>query len=177
MSKIAPLLALLCLSITARPQNLTYSIPVCQTYTNCYTASTGPVVLSAAGTAATIQQPATGPWQQVAGVKLTVQCSVACAVTRSKGGTAATSTAAQTSIVQSPLQPLGPTTALFQFFTASDSSGGTTVDVVNVAAGETKVFDLSDVGMSPGPTRQPYTVSIGAITGTANITFYLAARP
>jgi hypothetical protein len=148
---------------------------------NCYTASTGSVSLSGAGTAATIQQPSTcnttpGSCQQVIGIKATVQCSVACTVTRTKDGTVASATSAQSSIVQSPAQPQGTVTPLMKFFTASNASGGTTIDVVNVPAGGMQTYDLSDVFMPANGASQTYTISVSSITGTANITFYVGLK-
>lgn len=156
-------------------------VPLCQAV-NCYTASTGNITLNSAATAATIQQPAscagtlsTNTCAQVVGVKAAVLCSVACTITRTKDGTGATTTAAQASIIQSPAQPNGRVTPLVLFYTASNASGGTTIDVVNAQAGVPVLYDLSDVtfGTNPGQT---YTISIGSITGTANITYYLAIK-
>jgi|ERR1700722_1807347 len=154
-------------------QNL--QTPPCQVY-NCYTASTGNVSLTSASTAATIQQAATNPFPFY-GIKATVQCTVTCIVTRSKDGTAATATLSQSSIVQSPAVPAGRSTPLtMQFYTASNASGGTTIDVITINNGGILVFDMSDVSFGSVP-GQTYTISIGAITGTANITFYVGVKP
>jgi|HubBroStandDraft_2_1064218.scaffolds.fasta_scaffold22609_3 hypothetical protein len=149
----------------------TNPLPICQ-QANCYTASTGSVSLSGAATAATIQQPAV-PSQIIYGVKASIQCSVACVVTRTSNPTsvgAATTTAG--TIVQSPARPLGAVAPTTLFFTASNQSGGTVIDVTNVAAGSEQLFDLSDVVIGAAPSAG-YTISVGSITGTANITFYL----
>ncbi len=148
--------------------------PPCQ-QRNCYTASTGNVTLTAAATAATIQQAAAGPFQTVRGIKATVYCSVPCIATRTKDGTPATTTAAQAKIVASPLQPNGYAAPTFLFFTASNAAGGTAIDVTNIPAGVTQIFDLTDVGFGAQPS-QTYTISIAAITGQAAITFYVTAQ-
>jgi hypothetical protein len=153
-------------------QQLVSPVPPCQQM-NCYTATTGNVSLSTAGTAATLQQPTAAPFQQLYGVKASVYCSVACVVTRSKNGTAATTTAG--SFVQSPLQPFGTIAALALFYSASNAGSGTTIDIQNVQAGETRILDLSDVFLGPSANAS-YTLSIGSITGTVNITFYVGLK-
>lgn len=163
------LLALLAIPLFGQQTN---PPPACQ-QVNCYTASTGNVSLTSAATAATIQQPATAPYQQVYGIKAVVQCSVACTVTRSKDGSAASATAG--TVVQSPAQPGGRVAPLMLFFAASNASGGTTIDVTNVQAGVMQVFDLSDVVFGSVP-NQTYTVAVGAVTGTVNISFYVGLK-
>jgi hypothetical protein len=172
---------LLFLALPIFAQQFNSPTPICQVM-NCYTASTGNVSLSGAGTAATIQQPTScagttnsNTCQQVVGIKASVYCSVACVVTRSKDGTAATATAAQSSIIQSSAMPAGKVTPLVLFYTASNASGGTTVDVTNVPAGTTLLYDLSDVTFGTNPS-QTYTISVGSITGTANITYYMGLK-
>ena len=167
-TRLIPLLALAALQLAHAQQG-----PPCA-QNNCYTASTGNVTLTAAATAATIQQPAAGPFQQVTGVKAAVYCSVPCAITRTTGGTAATTTAAQSKIVQSPRQPAGYAAPRFLFFTASNAAGGTVIDITN-NPGTTQIFDLTDVALGSTPA-QTYTISIAAITGTASITFYVTAQ-
>lgn len=143
--------------------------PACQQIP-CYVATTGNVALTAAATAATIQQPAAAPFNQVFGIKATVYCSVACVVTRSYGGSTATVTAG--TVQKGPNVRAAP---YLLFFTGSDSTGGTTVDVSNLAAGETRIFDLSDLRMGAQPNFN-YTIAVGSITGTANITYYLGLQ-
>lgn len=165
---------LLALFTLLAQQNL--QTPPCQVY-NCYTASTGNVTLVSAGTAATIQQPITTAPFPFNALKATVQCSVTCVVTRSKDGTAATTTLSQSSIVQSPATPSGKSTPLtMQFYTASNASGGTTIDVNTINGGGILAFDMSDVSFGAVP-GQTYTIAVGSITGTANITFYVGVRP
>ena len=154
--------------------------PICQT-TNCYVATTGNVSLNSAATAATIQQPsscagtsATNTCPQVYGIKASVYCSVACVVTRNYGCTTAASATAGT-VTQSPFGPFGKVTPLLLFFTASNASTCTTIDVTNLGAGQTMLYDLSDVVMGTIP-NQNYTIGVGSITGTANITFYVGLK-
>jgi hypothetical protein len=144
-------------------------VPPCQQIP-CYVATTGNVALTATATAATIQQPSAAPFNQVFGIKATVYCSVACPVTRSYGGSTATVTAG--TVQKAPSVQKAP---YLLFFTGSDSTGGTTVDVSNLAAGETRIFDLSDLRMGGQPNFN-YTIAVGSITGTANITFYLGLQ-
>ncbi len=142
-----------------------------------YIATTGKVSLSGAATAATLQQPTDGSGTQVffprstqggaPPVGASVQCSVACVVTISRNGTAATATAGTVTSVN-PNQPA----AAVKFFTASNAGSGTTLRVFNVQAGGEYPIDLSDLTLpntNLGTTN--ITISVASLTGDVNITF------
>lgn len=130
-----------------------------------YSASTGNVSLSAAGTALTIQQPATNA-SVVNFETATIYCSVACVVSQAQNGTAATATAG-TAVAISPSGPAAAATV----WTASNVGAGTSVPpAINLSAGSTLVLDLSKVTLPHGGSQVNYTISVGSITGTANIT-------
>ena len=148
-------------------------------------ATTGDVSLNGAGTTATIQQPATGA-QQVQLEQIVVYCSVACNVTQTANGTAATATAGTIqAILPNPLsssaQPVVPNVT---FWTASNVGAGTaqagifhigglgTQDFcLSTACGALRTVYLAIPPGSPGGNAN-YSVTISSITGTANITFY-----
>lgn len=143
-----------------------------QPYT--YIATTGNVSLSGATTAATLQQPiATSnplpvsfPASPATGAS--VYCSVACTATIISGtGTSGAATATAGTV--NPTVVNYPT-AVVQFFTASNYSGGTTLVTYNLAAGQTLTLDMSS--MKLGGAFSNITIAISSITGTANITFY-----
>jgi len=146
-----------------------------------WSASTGDVSLSTAATAATLQQPASNG-SDVTIDQVTVYCSVACAVSQAAAGAAATTTAGTVY----PILPAQTNLAApVNFFTASNvGSGIAQAGVTHVPAGGTAVLCLSracgaagDVVIGRGGgTASNYTVSIGSISGTANITFYLRSQ-
>ena len=149
-----------------------------------YTASTGNVTLNSAGTAATIQQPAatcgatgtsncslpvTFPTSTVGGANATgasVYVSVAATVTFSRNCTTPATATAGT--ITGPATNPPP---VFQFFTASNASGCTTVWVYNHTGGYTQSFDMSTLPLATGNSQSNITITISSITGTANITF------
>ena len=143
-------------------------------------ATTGNVSLSAAATAATIQQPANGA-TNVSFEMIVVYCSVACPVTLIANGTGATSTAGT---VQSLLPSNLGLVAPFTFWTASNTSGGTQQGgVIQVPGGIPYTICLNTSCGMPATTflqgagtNVNYTASIGAITGTANVTFFVETR-
>lgn len=141
-----------------------------------WSATTGDVVLSAAATAATIQQPATNGNQAYID-QVIVYCSVACNVTLAANGTAATATAGTIQpLLPNQLNAVIPQT----FWTASNVGTGTAQSgITHVPAGATVTLCFSPLcgasgqvilGIGAG-TAQNFTVSIASITGTANITF------
>lgn len=136
-----------------------------------YIASTGDVSLSSQTTAATIQQPATNalsvafPASPTTGAS--VYCSVACTVTITRNSVGATATAG-TIVSQLANAP----TPMFNFFTASNVSGGTALITQHVAAGQTFTLDMSGVVLPTAGTTSNVTISVGSITGTVNITFF-----
>ncbi len=130
-----------------------------------YSATTGDVALSGAGTALTIQQPATGA-RQVQLQSAVVYCSVACAVSQAENGTAATATAGTAVALLPARRPAAATV-----WTASNAGAGTAAGgILHVAAGSFVVIDLSQIAMGNTGSGTNYTVSVGSITGTANIT-------
>lgn len=133
-----------------------------------FSATTGDVSLSSAGTALTIQQPATNG-KQVYFEAAVVYCSVSCSVTQAQNGAAATATAG----TANPLMPYGASTAAAAtVWTASNVGSGTAAGgITHLSAGQTLTFDLSKIsmGVNAGASAN-YTVSVGSITGTANIT-------
>lgn len=134
---------------------------------NRYSATTGDVVLVAAGTKFTLQQPATNG-KQVKMEAVVVYCSVACDLTQAQNGTAATATAGTVN----PLLPFGPV-ATANTFTASDVGNGTAAGgIIHLAAAERVTLDMSKVAMGATGTRTNYTWVISSITGTANITVF-----
>lgn len=141
-----------------------------------YIATTGNVSLSTSATAATLQQPATNslpvsfPSSTTGGsppVGASVYCSVACVATVSRNGTAATTTAGSVVNVN-PNEP----PAVVTFFTASNTTPGTTLAVFNIGAGGTQGIDLSVLKLGAGGTAVNLTISIASVTGTVNITFF-----
>jgi hypothetical protein len=143
-----------------------------------WSATTGDVSLSGAGTTATVQQPATNATQTII-EQVIVYCSVACNVMQASGGSTATTTAGT-------VQPLAPTAANaiapFQFFTASNVGAGTAQGgALHLPAGATiSICFTSACGAGQdvyiGPNNANYSVSVSSITGTANITFILRTR-
>jgi hypothetical protein len=132
-----------------------------------FSATTGDVSLAGAGTAFTVQQPATNGKRLVL-ESATVYCSVTCNATQSVNGTAATATAGTTVALQPDGQP-----SVATVWTASNAGAGTAIGgIFHLAAAVTQTFDLSKLSLSSGlGTGANYTVTISSITGTANITF------
>lgn len=139
------------------------------------------VVLVAAGTTVTIQQPAvtagtTNPAKQVILESFTVYCSVACNVTQASNGGTAASTTAVAGIVSLPPNFGTPATALL--FTASNVASGVAMGpILHLSAGQTIVICLNtscgqrgnvQLGAGGGGLTN-YSVSVSSITGTANI--------
>jgi hypothetical protein len=160
------LLLILALAASAKAQTL-YS----------YVASTGNVSLSAAATAATLQQPAANAATvtfpvavngALSPVGATVYCSVACVATIARSCTTAASTTAGTVTAVLPNVAAASVTV----FTASNASGCTTLRVINIAAGQEYPIDLSAFNLATTGTKSNLHISIASITGTANITFY-----
>jgi len=135
---------------------------------NRFSATTGDVSLSGAGTTLTIQQPATnGKLVSLEGA--TVYCSVACNVTQYQNGTAATTTAGTVT----PILPQGAAN-FANIFTASNVGTGTLVGgIVRIAGGPgtDRSFALAPIVLPPGNGAGiNYSIVISSITGTANIT-------
>jgi hypothetical protein len=141
-----------------------------------FTATTGDAVLSAAATALTVQKPASDGVTNGRDVTLEsafVYCSVACNVTQSYNGTAATATAGTVA----RLPPVGGAAATATAWTASNVGVGTSVGgIIHVGAGQTVVIDLSKLTLNGAGTGANYTVSVGTMSGTANITVTWSER-
>lgn len=136
-----------------------------------YSATTGDVVLVAAGTKFTIQQPATNA-NSVQLEAATVYCSAACDLTQSQNGTAASTTAGTVNL----LLPFG-IPALATVWTASNVGNGTASGgILHLAAAERVTLDMSKVSMGNTGTATNYTWVISSITGTANITVFWSEK-
>lgn len=139
---------------------------------NSYSATTGDVVLSGAGTAFTIQQPATNA-KQVQLVAAVIYCSVSCSVQQSQNGTAATATAGT---ITGTL-PLSTVPSSATAWTASNAGGGTGVGpIYHLAATQTITLTLAGMTMGNTGTGTNYTITISSITGTANVAIFWSER-
>lgn len=131
--------------------------------TNRYLATTGDVTLSAAATTLTLQKAATSP-KPATLESATVYCSVACSVTQAYNGTAATATAA----TAAPIPPNTQVAASATPYTASNVGTGTsTGGIIHVPAGATVTIYYPGVQLNGAPGN--YSITVAAITGTANI--------
>lgn len=148
-----------------------------------WSATTGDVAVVAAAYSATIQQPAVvSGGSQVLLDQIVLYCSVACSVTQSANGTAASATAGTiTPILPTPLNTPIP----LNFFTASNVGAGTAQGgILHIGAGGTAVLCLSttcgnaaQVIIGPGlGTASNYSVTFASLTGTVNVTFYGRSR-
>jgi hypothetical protein len=136
-----------------------------------YSATTGDVVLSGAGTKFTIQQPASNA-NQVQLIAAVVYCSVACDFTMSQNGAAATTTAGTTRA----LLPFGAP-AQATVWTASNVGNGTAAGgILHLAAGERVTIELGGVRMGNTGTATNYTFVVSSITGTTNIALFWSER-
>ena len=145
-----------------------------------WAATTGDVVISAAYTA-TIQQPATNQ-SQVHLDQIVVYCSAACSVTQAANGSAATTTAGTVT----PILPTGLAVPVpVNFFTASNVGAGTAQGgAVHIAAGAAVVLCFTAscgnpaeviLGSGQGAAAN-YSVTIGSVSATVNITYYGRAQ-
>jgi hypothetical protein len=138
-----------------------------------YSATTGDVSLSSAGTTLTLQQPSTaGAGRQITLESATVYCSVACSITQAMNGAAATSTAGTLTPISPAMKP-----AYSSVFTASNVGAGTAIGgIIHLGAGQTIVLDLSQITIGAGLANANYSISIGSLTGTVNITLIEVER-
>jgi len=140
-------------------------------------ATTGDQVLAGAGTSATIQQLATNGSQALID-QVVIYCSVACNVTFTANGTAATATAGTvTPLLPSPLNAV----ILLGFWTSSNVGAGTSQGgIVHVPAGSSVPVCFSPTcgaatqyQFGPGGgTGSNFTVTVASITGTVNFTLF-----
>lgn len=142
---------------------------------NRYSVTSGDVVLSGTATTLTIQRPASGS-TQITLESATVFCSVACTFTQAFNGVAATATAGTAVAIPGNTAPATATV-----WTASNVGTGTAVGgIVRVAAAQdrTILFTAPVCNNMPCPgvilngagTAANYSITVAAITGTANIT-------
>jgi hypothetical protein len=153
------------------------ALPLSAQSTLRWFATTGDTVLSGAGTSATIQQPATNQSQSYID-QAVVYCSVACNVTLAANGTAATSTAGTVT----PLLPTPTGTPIpVTFWTASNVGTGTSQGgITHIPAGGTVTLCFTpscgnpaqlSLGAGQGAAAN-FTVTIGTVTGTVNVSIY-----
>lgn len=136
---------------------------------NRYSATTGDVVLSGAATTLTIQRPAVAAGRTINLETFQVYCSVACSVTQAYNGSAATATAA----TRTPIPPNTTVPATATAWSASNVGAGTAVGgTIHLLAGATVLILVPQVIVNGAGTAGNYSVTVGAITGTANITAY-----
>jgi len=130
-----------------------------------YYVTTGDQVLSAAGTSVTVQANNGKRLQFEVAV---VYCSATCTVTQTQNGTAATNTAATIR----PIQPTSVSTAT-AWFPSNVGAGSASGGALHLPGPATVTLDLSRIFFAAGSTAATnYTVVIGSMTGTANITIY-----
>lgn len=150
------LVALLCVGVAnaqqARRNNRFF------VYDNCAS-------LSSAACDVTIQQPASGS-KWVSFETAQVYCSVACVVTISRDGTAASTTAA------TEVSLNGGPSATAAGFIDSNAGAGTTLNTIRLAAGETVAISLNGLFLEDNDTTtNNLTIQTDAITGNASIYF------
>ena len=147
------------------------ALPVPAQQTSRFSVTTGDVALSGAGTKLTIQQPASHA-AQVNLESAVIYCSVACDVTQSSNGAAATSTAG----TANALLPFNAA-ALATVWLASNVGAGTPADgILHLAATERLPIDVSKIQLRGMGTGTNYTFVVSAVTGTVNITLFWSER-
>lgn len=119
--------------------------------------------LSGAAEKVTIQQPSSAA-RNVRFKSASVYCSVACTVTMSRDGTAATTTAGTVVALSADYR-----TAKATVFHTSNVGAGTTLFSQVIAAGSTFVFDLNGIELDQSNTARNFTIATDSITGTATI--------
>lgn len=123
--------------------------------------------LSGAAEKVTVQQPSTGA-KRVRFLTAVVYCSVACTVTMSRDGTAATGTAL-TPVALSSAYPAATATG---WHTSNAGSGTALSPAFPLVAGATQVFDISGIELSGSSTAKNFSVATNSITGTAMIQIF-----
>lgn len=137
-----------------------------------YSSTSGNVSLSGSGYSFTIQQPNSGA-KQITLEAAVVYCSVACSVTQSQNGTAATATAGTIN----PLLPFGPASSA-TIWTASNVGGGVAAGgSLALQAGIPQSLDMSKIVLPKQNSATNYTFVFSSITGTANVTLYWSETP
>lgn len=121
-------------------------------------------VLAGAGEKITLQQPASLA-KRVKVRAVSVYCSVACTVTLSRDGTAATTTAGTAVAVSADYG-----TAATTVFHTSNVGAGTTLGTSAVPAGSTVTYDTFGWELNTASTARNYSVAVGSLTGTVILT-------
>lgn len=99
-----------------------------------------------------------------------IYCSVACTVTLSKAGTAATTTALTPVALNHWTDTTDPV-AWGGVFSASNVGAGTTIRTMTLVAGETRGLDLEGLVLETGTTSvRNFSIGIAALTGDVTIT-------
>jgi hypothetical protein len=119
--------------------------------------------LSGAAEKVTVQQPSSAA-RNVRFKSASVYCSVACTVTISRDGTAATTTAG--TVVALSADYRTPKATVFH---TSNAGSGTTLFTQVIAAGATFVFDLVGIELDQSSTARNLSIGTDSITGTATI--------
>lgn len=119
--------------------------------------------LVAAAEKVTIQSPASGG-KRVHPIYATVRSTAAAVVTVSRDGTAGSTTALTPFVLTK-----GATVTCTAYHT-SNAGAGTTVEIRNVAADQTEIFDLSKHFFDGNGTTQNLSVGTDSISATVNIT-------
>lgn len=125
--------------------------------------------LSSAVETITIQQPSS-PVATIIGERAEVYCSAACNITLSQLGTAATATAATVVALN------GGSTATALAFSGSDVGAGTTISVINLAAGTSRIIDLSQLYISRKAGLN-FSLGTDSISATVRFTIYFQEKP
>ena len=120
-------------------------------------------VLSGTAETVTVQQPATGA-KSVSFLDGWAYCSVACTVTLSRSGTAATTTALTPVSLSQPTETVATTA-----FHTSNVGSGTTLATYDLVAGQTISLDLRSLAMIGNNTARNLSIGVGSITGTVMI--------
>lgn len=131
-----------------------------------FSSTTGDVALVAAGYKFTLQQPVANA-RQINLEAATVYCSVACDLTQSANGTAATATAGT---VTSLLPYIGRTMSVTAWTASNVGSGTASGGIQHLQAASPLTIDLSKLTWGAAGTSTNYTFVISSITGTINIT-------
>ena len=127
-------------------------------------------VLSAATEKLTVQQPVT-PARQVQFEFATAQCTVACDVTVSWNGTAASATAG--TIKKLPGTLNAPVATMW---TGSNAGAGTASRVDSLPAGGLITYDLTAFLMGDSGTATNLSIAVSSITGTAKLSIQWRER-
>lgn len=125
--------------------------------------------LSGAAEVVTVQQPASGKLIEFVGVS--VDCTVACAFTIERNGTAATTTSL--TVVNVNPSETSPTAVAFS---GSNSTGGTVIGRYSLAAGGAAVIDLRAVKIQATHVNKNLTIRTNSITGTVDINIVFTER-